>query len=336
MSISFRILGGAGRDNALWVQVDSGQAVERLLFDCGEGCLAELPFGDVKETDHLFFSHFHMDHVSGFDSFFRANFNRETKVSRVWGPPQTAGIMQHRFRGFVWNLHETMAGTWCVSEIHPAHVCTSRFELQEAFATAHDEGTRKFQREVCEGAGYTVEALTMDHRTPSIAYVVREKARRNIEPSRMAALGLNPGPWLKQLKDAPDAAGVVSVNGTERSVEELRSALLVETPGDSIAYLTDFLLDDAAMERLAVALRGCRTIVCEGQYRHADLELARKNYHLTTVLAATLARQVQPEELVIFHVSDRYERGDWAEMLREAREVFPKARYPERWGIEVP
>jgi ribonuclease Z len=33
MSIPFRILGTAGRDNALLVQVDSGQAVERLLFD---------------------------------------------------------------------------------------------------------------------------------------------------------------------------------------------------------------------------------------------------------------------------------------------------------------
>jgi ribonuclease Z len=331
MSISFRILGGAGRDNALWVQVDSGQLIERLLFDCGEGCMSELPFADTRETDHLFFSHLHMDHVGGFDSFFRANFNRDTKVNRIWGPPQTAQIMQHRFRGFVWNLHETMAGTWCVSDIHPDRICTSRFELREAFATAHDEGTRNYESMICEGIGYTVEALTMDHRTPAIAYVVREKARRNIDPSRLAALGLKPGPWLKQLKDPPDGAARVIVNGTERSVEELRSALLVETPGDSIAYLTDFLLDDAAMERLAEALRGCRTIVCEGQYRHADLELARKNYHMTTVLAATLAQRVQPEELVIFHISDRYELSAWREMLREAREIFPKARYPEFW-----
>jgi ribonuclease Z len=33
MSIHFRILGTAWRDNALLVQFDSGQAVERLLFD---------------------------------------------------------------------------------------------------------------------------------------------------------------------------------------------------------------------------------------------------------------------------------------------------------------
>ncbi|EDY19189.1 hypothetical protein CfE428DRAFT_3366 [Chthoniobacter flavus Ellin428] len=54
MSISFRILGKAGGDNALLVQIDSGQIVERLLFDCGDGCLTDVPFGDVQAIDHLF------------------------------------------------------------------------------------------------------------------------------------------------------------------------------------------------------------------------------------------------------------------------------------------
>jgi ribonuclease Z len=44
MTLSFQVLGDAGRDNALLVKVDSGQAVSRLLFDCGDGCLSRLPF----------------------------------------------------------------------------------------------------------------------------------------------------------------------------------------------------------------------------------------------------------------------------------------------------
>ena len=111
MSIVFRVLGQAGRDNALLVQVDSGQAVERLLFDCGEGCLSELSFAEVTSIDHLFFSHLHMDHVGGFDSFFRCTFNRDTRPNHIWGPPETARIMQHRFEGFLWNLHEQMSAT---------------------------------------------------------------------------------------------------------------------------------------------------------------------------------------------------------------------------------
>jgi ribonuclease Z len=46
MSIRFDILGAAGRDNALIVTLDSGQIVDRLLFDCGAGlCLRNIRSG---------------------------------------------------------------------------------------------------------------------------------------------------------------------------------------------------------------------------------------------------------------------------------------------------
>jgi ribonuclease Z len=335
MSITFRILGAAGRDNALLVEVDSGQAVERLLFDCGEGCLSELAFADILAIDHLFFSHLHMDHVGGFDSFFRGTFSRNTKPNRIWGPPETARILQHRFQGFLWNLHEEMSATWFISDIHPGRVSTTRFELGEAFTVAHDEGVRPYQGRLLEVAGYVVEAVTMDHRTPTLAYVIREKARRNIDTSRLASLGLRPGPWLKQLKESPDTSDCVVIDGVTHSMDELRKALIVETPGESLAYLTDFLLDEPAMERLSAALQGCGTIICEGQYRHADLELARKHFHMTTVLSATLAQRAGARELVLFHLSDRYQSADWIEMLREARQVFPNTHYPPQWSLEA-
>jgi ribonuclease Z len=335
MPITYRVLGAPGRDNALLVHIDSGQAVERLLFDCGEGCLTELPVADVQAIDHLFFSHFHMDHVAGFDSFFRCNYGRDTKPNRIWGPPESARIVQHRFQGYLWNLHEEMAATWLVADVHPGEVRTTRFELREAFAVAHDVGARPFERNLCEGAGFIVEAIPMEHRTPTLAYVVREKPRHNIDTARLAALGLRPGPWLKQLKDPAVGPGEVVINGATHSLEQLRRELIVESPGDAVAYLTDFLLDEPDLERLIKTLRGCRTVICEGQYRHTDLDLARKNYHMTTVLAATLAQRAGVGELVLFHLSDRYNRAEWTVMLREARQVFPNARYPAHWNLEV-
>ncbi len=334
MSIKFRILGTAGRDNALLVQVDSGQALEQLLFDCGDGCLSELSFAEIRSIDHVFFSHLHMDHVGGFDSFFRCTFNRDAKPNRIWGPPETARILQHRFQGFLWNLHEEMAGTWLVTDIHPGQTRTFRFELLEAFATAHDQGIEPCARTIMEGAGFTVDAVTMDHRTPTIAYVVREKARHNVDTSRLASLGLRPGPWMKQLKEPSNSSESVVIDGVSHSMDELRRALIVETPGDAIAYLTDFLLDEAAMTRLADALRGCKTIICEGQYRHADSELASKNFHMTTVQSATLAQRAQVSELVLFHLSDRYLPADWLEMLAEARKIFPNTHYPPQWNLQ--
>jgi len=186
---------------------------------------------------------------------------------------------------------------------------------------------------LCEGAGFTVEVVTMDHHTPSLSYIVREKKRRNVDMARLQTLGLKPGPWMKELKDGEASGGQIEVLGKSYSLVDLRQELLVETAGDSVAYLTDFLLDPPAIDRLACALRGCRTIVCEGQYRHADLELAAKHFHSTTVLSATLAKQAQVETFVLFHLSDRYESEAWGEMLAEAREIFPNTRYPAHWDL---
>ena len=333
MSIAFQILGPPGRDNALLVRIDGGQAIERLLFDCGEGCLSELPVSEVMRIDHLCFSHLHMDHVAGFDRFFRCNYDRDSKPNRIWGPPETARIMHGRFQGYLWNLHKTMSGSWLVSDIHPDETRTKRFELREAFAVAHDERTEIHHGVFCEGAGFTAEAWLMDHMTPSVAYLVRECARQNVDEARLAAMALKPGPWLNELKNPSPGASEVVVDGITHSLDELRSALIVETPGESIAYLTDFLLDGAALDWLSDRLRGCRTIVCECQYRHADRDLASKNYHMTTTLSATLAKQAGAGELVLMHLSDRYERGDWAEMLKEAREVFPDTRFPAHWAL---
>jgi ribonuclease Z len=335
MSLTNTILGGAGCDNGLFVKIDSGKSVERLLFDCGENCASTLPFPEVSGVDHLFFSHLHMDHVAGFDSFFRCTYDRQTKPNHIWGPPGTARIMQHRMQGFLWNLQAGQPGEWRVSEIHEAEIQTTRFALGESFSVAHQEPARVHDGLVWKGTGGTVRAFTMDHKTPSLAYLIQEHSRRNVDTSRLAALNLRPGSWVKQLKEAsPDSPPIV-IDGVPHNVESLQAALMTESAGESVAYLSDFLLDETALERLAGALQGCQTIVCEGQYRHTDLELAHKHYHMTTVLAAELARRAGAGRLILFHISDRYERSVWLEMLREAREVFPATSYPTHWELEA-
>lgn len=124
MSIRFKILGDPGRDNALLVSVDSGQSLTKLLFDCGEGCLSSLSVSEIKSIDHILFSHLHMDHICGFDTFFRVTFNRESKENHIWGPTETVRIMQHRFRGFMWNLADEISGKWMVHDIDEKKVET--------------------------------------------------------------------------------------------------------------------------------------------------------------------------------------------------------------------
>jgi ribonuclease Z len=113
-----------------------------------------------------------------------------------------------------------------VHDLHADHVETHCFELTEAFAQGYAEGVRSYDRTFLHGPGYTVEALLMDHGTPSVAYVVRETPRLNIDRRKLAQLGLRPGPWLQRLRGPRNADHEpVVVDGVPRSVRELQEAL---------------------------------------------------------------------------------------------------------------
>ena len=333
MGIVHHILGQAGQDNALAVTINTGQALHRLLFDCGEGCVSTLAFSEVLENDHVFFSHFHMDHVAGFDSFLRAVFNRENKDTQVWGPPGTSEVMRHRLQGFTWNLQSAFGRPWLVHDVLETRVDTTVFQRIDAFPTASVTASRPHDGLILEHPEFTVRALPMDHGTTSLAYIVQESPRWNVNLERLGDLGLKPGPWLRQLKDLAFQADTVDVHGMAHNLNNLRAELLSSTPGDSIAYLTDFLMDDTALERLVQALQGVRVIVCESQYRHADLELAVRNKHMTAHQAASLAARAGAQELVLFHLSDRYTVLEWQALREEAQQVFPNTRFAEHWGI---
>jgi ribonuclease Z len=336
MSLQFRILGSPGSDNALLVRIETGQAIIRLLFDCGAGCLDGLPVAEIQSIDHLLFSHLHMDHLAGFDTFFRLNYDRSAKPHRIWGPPETARILHHRFRGFVWNRYHDQSASWRVNDVFPNCIGRYRFELQEAFAIAHEEPRKPITGDVIlDEDHFTVQTATMDHLIPSMAYRVSEKPRQNIDQTRLATIGISPGPWLQTVKDIRRSQATITIENRTYPLAELRENLLVESGGDTIAYLTDFRLDEMAMATLVPWLSGCRTIVCETCYRHADLALADRHHHMTARQAAELARRAGIEQLILIHLSDRYSPDEWRELLSEARQIFPQTRFPEHWGLAI-
>lgn len=336
MSLHIDILGQPGADNAVLLTADSGQTRHRILFDCGERTLDRVAAADAQSVEHLCLSHFHMDHVSGFDGFFRRNYNRPGAPVNVWGPRETLSLMAHRFRSFSWNLHADQPGEWDVHEIAEDRVESARFLTREAFATAHPLPPRVRRGDaVHEAPAYRIEARQLPHHTISTtAYRVVEPDRRNVSPEALAASGLAPGPWLQPLGDpgVDDEASVETPRGPAR-LGDLRRELLVTAPGDSAAYLTDFSIDPgtAAWERAVAWLRGTRLLVCECQYRDADAALAYRHGHMNAARVGRLAAEAEVGSMVLIHLSSRYRREEWRELLDEVRAEFPKARLPEEW-----
>jgi ribonuclease Z len=242
-------------------------------------------------------------------------------------------ILHHRFRGFLWNLvADAPPVNWEVTDLLSDSARAFHFELTEGFRTAHYDGEWPRQSMILAEAGFTVEAHLMDHGTPSVAYIVRETVRVNVDTDRMRAKGLAPGPWVKRLR-APRAnpGETIEIKGEVVSLAALQDELLVTTPGDSIAYLTDFRMDEAARAYLAEHLKGVNTVVCECQYRSADRDLAERNMHMAADEVGMMAAAAGVGQLVLFHLSDRYTRAEWPKLLAEARAVFPNTSFPPGW-----
>jgi ribonuclease Z len=334
MAIQFDVLGKPLNDNALLVRIDSGQSIQRLLFDCGQSCLDDVDFAEIREIDHLFFSHLHMDHVSGFDHYFRCNYDR-SKTNHFWGPKGTAKILQNRFQGYLWNLHDDMTGSSLVWEIEDSSLSCTRYELSDAFSVSYPESELSLTQEhrgiILNRPSYSVQALLLNHGTTSIGYIVREKPRENIDMARLGELGLKPGPWLKKLKERQDLNDLIEADGKQYTLGQIATEVLKQTEGESIAYLSDFIVQGDEIDKLAAKIKGCRYLVCESQYLSEDKELAVKNNHMTAEWVAHLARAAAVEELVLIHLSSRYPYPFWHRVLGEVKSIFPGARFAKGW-----
>lgn len=337
MAIEWQILGRLGADNALYAVVDSGQSRDSFLFDCGERTITDLRTADLQAIQHVCFSHFHMDHICGFDSFFRLNYNRPEIPVTVWGPPDTIRVMRHRLQGFTWNLHYNQPGEWRVWEIGESHLHQSRFRASEAFAE-ETQPTSTYQPPVIfQNGNWQLEARLLPHGSiRSAAYRIVEAPRRNIDPAALRDCGILPGPWLNSVINLalPDDSHI-SVDGKDLRLGDLRHDLITTTPGTSLAWVTDFRVEPntADWQNLVAWLHGTTILVTECQYKTSDSDLAHRNSHMTSNLVGRLAQEASVKRLILQHFSKRYSSAEWAIMRDEARQHFPQTELPREWQI---
>ena len=330
MSIEYQIIGKPGKDNALFVRLNSGTKMYRFLFDCGEKTLEELKQHDVKGTDYIFFSHLHIDHTAGFDYFFRRNYDRDKPIF-IWGPDDTSEILHHHLLGYKWNLVGDKGGNWFITDIKDKSQIQFYLKFPDAFSYKILVGKKDVKENLYGTKNFVIKSIRLDHIIPSIGYYLVEKPSHNIIPEKLDKLKLPQGNWLEKLKDfSIEDSENIEIEKRIFSLGELRKELLETTKGDSIAYLTDFILDNDSKEKLIRFLEGCDTLVCESQYLNKDIQLADANYHLTAMQAATIAKESGVKKLILFHISERYKKN-LKEVLNEARKIFGNTFFPENW-----
>jgi ribonuclease BN (tRNA processing enzyme) len=319
------LVGGLFGDPLLHIR--PGGEARSLFLDLGEH--PQLPVRLAHRVSDIFLTHAHMDHFAGFPWLLRRRVGVR-EPCRVYGPPGTMERVVSLLSGFTWDRIGDDGPRFEIAELHGDR-------LLRWWAQAGEQlGVPRGEEQVRDGvihaeAGFEVHASVLDHGTPVLAFAVQESRQLKIRRDRLDALNLPPGRWLSELKDhllAGQSTALVSLpDGGQVAAGELAKDLVVERPGQKLAYATDVSDTAANREALTELARGAQILVCEASFleRHADR--ARATGHLTARACGEIAAAAGVRRLLPFHLSNRYQDHP-QEVIREVMEVFDRVWLP--------
>jgi ribonuclease Z len=177
-----------------------------------------------------------------------------------------------------------------------------------------------------------VRCAVLDHGTLSLGFALEEPAHINVWKAKLTEMGLDVGPWLRELKQAilDDMPETTLIRASRRSGEQedpvtlplsvLRDAVQT-VRGQKIAYIVDVRGHDENAARIEHLASGADVLFIECAFLQADAEHALQKNHLTAWQAGLLARRAQVRRIVPCHFSPRYtDQGD--ALSAEAERAF--------------
>jgi ribonuclease Z len=293
------------------VYLDFRYGRRAILFDLGD--VSALSSRELLRVSHVFVSHTHVDHIAGFDRLFRLCLHRPSPLILI-GPPGFADQIEHRIRSFTWNLLDEDSVDFCLRAMDYDGfrlVKAAEFHAREAFLR-RDVQTPDFPGGVAWAeADFTIESVALDHGIPSLAFVLREVMQVNVWRGALAEMGLPPGPWLNEAKEAvrrglPDDHPIAIAGNAVVRLGELKHRALRVAPGQVVAYVTDAAPDAENRAKILQLADKADQLFIEAVFLERDRRLAEASYHLTAWQAGALAREAGVRYVTPFHHSARY------------------------------
>jgi ribonuclease Z len=260
-------------------------AGHRILIDCGEGTQRQLlrSGAGFRRLNRLLLTHAHFDHVLGIPGLFSTLRQRQTSdLMIVHGGSGTLDVVVRM-----------LAGLWGEGR---APIPLELVPLSEG--------------RVLDAGDFTIDCFRVRHRdTDSFAFAFETPSRRHLLPERLAALGVPDGPARGDL-----AAGrpVTLPDGATIDPEDVLGA---PTRGTKLVVVGD----TESTEGLSERVRDADLLVIEATFLERDAAMALDYGHLTAAKAAALAAAAGVKQLVLTHISGRYEDQ---EILTEATKIF--------------
>ena len=273
---------------------------EQIMFDCGEGVQRQMM--KAKTGFHkkmkVFVSHMHGDHVLGLPGLLQtmALLDRERKLE-VYGP---SGINR-----FIEAIKETVQ-----------FVLTFPVEIREIEETGV----------VCEEEEYAIKAVWANHVIPSLAYALEEKPRPGkFYPEKAEVLGVPEGPLWSKLQHEH------KVKMPDGRVVKPEQVVGPPRPGRKIVYTGD----TRPFKGFVKFAAGADLLIHDATLDDELAEKAEEDGHSTPSQAAENARKAKVKQLILTHISARYD--DTSLLLEQARKVFKNTKVAEDFmKMEIP
>ncbi|MBN2000250.1 ribonuclease Z, partial [candidate division KSB1 bacterium] len=260
---------------------------ELVLCDCGEGTQMWLPQAGLSaaKISTIIISHLHGDHIFGLPGFLTTQtmLGRNTALS-VYGPAGTKKYME---------MIQDISGF----EIHyPLEIV----ELEK-------DGTR------FSAAGFDITARLLDHRITCFGYRFHEPAKPGkFNTEKADQLHIPSGPLRAQLQQGNS---IIIGDRTITPAEVMGP----ERPGRIVTFCTDTRPTPNAIE----LARNGNVLIHDSTFGDDHADWAVQTFHSTSREAGEIARQSNCRQLLLWHISNRYDEEQEKILLQQAQNVFP-------------
>jgi ribonuclease Z len=304
-----------------------------IMFDLGE--ITPLTPRDLLKITHVFVSHAHMDHFTGFDKLLRIFLGRDSEL-HLFGPPGFFSHVEGKLNGYVWNLVQEYKYNLAlkVTEVHENRSISKRYLCCEGFRSGEVITGEIIDGILYKTPGFQVRGLLLDHRIPCLGFTLEEDFHVNINKEGLKRFNLDTGPWLNAFKkeiyagSPKDGEFYVTKEGYGKIVDKRRFTLgdLTEkiatiTPGQKITYITDAIGSNENITKIIALARGADHLFIEAAFSEQDNKAAKEKYHLTAAEAGRIARAAEVKKFTLFHFSPRYNHME-SELINEAMEAY--------------
>ncbi|RPF55699.1 ribonuclease Z [Aquisalibacillus elongatus] len=267
------------------------QRDEVWLFDCGEATQHQILHSKIKprKISKIFITHMHGDHIFGLPGLLSSrSFQEGTTPLEIYGPPR---------------LKEFIELSLKVSETHLKYPIV--FKSIDSNILFEDEHV-------------IVKSLRLKHGVPSYGFIIEEKdSVGHLLPNKLKELGIKPGPIYQDIKNHEK---ITLPDGQTIYREDVTGPII---KGKKVSILGDTLPTEEIIE----SIYDSDLLIHEATFTDEDRALAKDYNHSTSIQAAELAKKANVKQLILNHVSSRYQDHDLEKELDKVNDVLPNTIY---------